>query len=139
MSADMLGNVFVTGHTDGSLAAQSVGRADVFVSKMDASGGLLWSRQIGTSSGDFGAGVSADGFGNVYVSGYTEGSLGGPNAGDWDAFVTKYDDLGNQLWIQQLGTTRIDRFQGMAGSESAHTLRFRIHWRQPWRTLRRRL
>ena len=40
-----------------------------------------------------GMGISADGLGNVYISGYTEGSLGGPNAGDKDAFVAKFVDL----------------------------------------------
>ena len=39
-------------------------------------------------------GVSADGLGNVYISGYTDGSLGGPNAGGDDAFVSKYDAAG---------------------------------------------
>jgi hypothetical protein len=37
-------------------------------------------------------GVSADGLGNVYISGYTEGSLGGTNAGGTDAFVAKITD-----------------------------------------------
>ena len=38
--------------------------------------------------------MSADGLGNVYISGYTDGSLGGPNAGGYDAFVSKYDAAG---------------------------------------------
>ena len=38
-------------------------------------------------------GVSADGLGNVYISGDTDGSLGGPNAGGADAFVAKFTDL----------------------------------------------
>ena len=42
---------------------------------------------------DASRGVSADGLGNVYISGYTGGDLGGPNAGDIDAFVAKYRDF----------------------------------------------
>ena len=53
-------------------------------------------------------GVSADGLGNVYISGYTDGSLGGPNAGGDDAFVSKYDAAGNFQWTQQLGTSATD-------------------------------
>ena len=36
--------------------------------------------------------MSADGLGNIYFSGYTNGSLGGPNAGTIDAFVAKIVD-----------------------------------------------
>ena len=31
-----------------------------------------------------------DGSGNAYISGYTGGSLGGPNAGGGDAFLAKF-------------------------------------------------
>jgi hypothetical protein len=48
-----------------------------------------WTRQLGTSSEDRSHGVSADGLGNVYISGFTFGSLGGPHAGSGDAFVAK--------------------------------------------------
>ena len=34
--------------------------------------------------------MAADGAGNAWVSGFTDGSLGGPNAGDYDAFVAKF-------------------------------------------------
>jgi hypothetical protein len=45
-------------------------------------------RGVGRTANDA-AGVSADGLGNVYTSGFTEGSLDGPNAGDYEAFVAK--------------------------------------------------
>jgi hypothetical protein len=35
-----------------------------------------WVRQLGTSTNDTGYEVSADGLGNVYISGYTGGLLG---------------------------------------------------------------
>jgi len=52
---------------------------------------VAWVRQIGTPSYDKGYCVVADGAGGVYISGYTEGSLGGPNAGYSDAFLIKYE------------------------------------------------
>ena len=64
-----------------------------------------WTRQLGTSATDVSYGVSADGLGNVYISGYTDGSLGGPNAGGTDAFVSKYDAAGTLQWTRQLGTS----------------------------------
>ena len=59
--------------------------------KYDAAGNLQWTRQLGTSSNDAGFDVSADGFGNIYITGSTLGSLGGTNAGRYDAFISKYD------------------------------------------------
>ncbi len=48
-----------------------------------------WMRQLGTSSYDDGYGVAADHFGNIYISGYTRGSLAGPTVGYADAFLVK--------------------------------------------------
>jgi len=37
---------------------------------------------------------------------------GETNKGSWDAFITRYDASGNQLWIRQFGTTRDDAITG---------------------------
>ena len=92
VSADGLGNVYISGVTSGSLGGPNAGSNDAFVSKYDASGNFQWTQQLGTSSSEVSFGVSADGLGNIYFSGYTQGSLGGPNAGDSDAFVVKIVD-----------------------------------------------
>jgi hypothetical protein len=101
VSADRLGNFYISGYTTGSLGGQNAGHADAFVSKYDAAGNVQWSRQLGTTSNDASHGVSADGLGNVYIS----GDMGGPIAGAYDAFVTKYDAAGNLQWTQQLGAS----------------------------------
>ena len=63
---------------------------DVFVSKYDSGGTRLWTQKDGKrEDSDKSAAVSADGMA-VYISGHTFGSLGGPNAGVTDAFVSKY-------------------------------------------------
>ena len=51
---------------------------------------LAWTRQLGTSTFDHSQSVAIDGSGNAYISGYTYGSLGGPNNGLSDAFLAKY-------------------------------------------------
>ncbi|NOY40985.1 MAG: hypothetical protein GXP26_03990 [Planctomycetes bacterium] len=114
VSADGLGNVYISGRTDGSLDGPSAGNADAFLSKYDASGTLLWTEQLGTSSGEESTSVSADGLGNVYISGYTWGSLGGPNVGGADAFLSKYDASGSLLWTEQLGTSAYDYSDGVS-------------------------
>ena len=50
-----------------------------------------WIAQIGTSSLDTSLSVAVDASGNAYISGQTNGDLGGPSAGDYDAFLVKYE------------------------------------------------
>lgn len=115
VSADGMGNVFISGWTSGDLGGTNAGDYDAFVSKYDASGNLDWTRQLGTSAGDYSYDVSADGMGNVFISGYTLGDLGGINAGDGDAFVSKYDMNGNIEWTKQLGTSTSGGQTGSTG------------------------
>ncbi|MFH1549130.1 MAG: SBBP repeat-containing protein, partial [Planctomycetota bacterium] len=84
--------------------------------------GLAWTRQLGTSSDDRSLSVAIDGSGNAYISGYTYGSLGGTNAGGFDAFLAKYDSAGSLLWTEQLGTSSDERCFSVAidGSGNAY-------------------
>lgn len=108
VSADGLGNVYFTGSTKGDLGSPNAGGQDAFVGKYNTNGDLEWITLLGTSADDRSYGVSADGLGNVYISGYTEGDLGGQNAGSQDAFVSKFDSSGALQWTEQLGSTRRD-------------------------------
>jgi Beta-propeller repeat len=105
VSADGVGNVYISGYTQGSLQGTNVGARDAFLAKYDSAGSRLWIKQLGSSVDDRGWGVSADGVGNVYLAGTTGGSLQGANLGSTDAFLTKYDAAGALLWTRQLGTT----------------------------------
>ena len=102
------------GHTFGSLEGTNAGEDDAFVSKYDAEGALLWTRQIGTYDDDKSLGVSADGLGNVYITGHTFGSLEGVNAGNLDIFVSKFDMNGVLLWTEQIGSSGYDRSYGVS-------------------------
>lgn len=67
---------------------------------------LEWSRSFGTvSHHDFANDIAVDPQGNAYVGGSTYGSLGGPNTGNEDAYVGKFDSSGTQLWLRQFGST----------------------------------
>jgi hypothetical protein len=122
VSADGLGNVYITGETNGSLGGPSAGGSDAFIGKYDSAGNLLWKNaqqvpsllQIGTSAADNGYAISADGLGSVYMSGKSSGSLGGTNAGNADAFVTKWDNNGQLLWTRQVGTNADDVSYGVS-------------------------
>jgi hypothetical protein len=108
VAVDAAGSVYMTGRTDGSLSGPNAGGEDIFLTKFDTSGNVLWRQQIGTAGADRSYSVAVDGSGSVYISGYTEGDLGGTNAGSYDAFLTKLDASGNVLWSQQIGTAHTD-------------------------------
>ncbi len=120
VAVDASGNAYISGHTYGSLGGTNAGDQDAFLTKFDASGSELWSAQIGTSSDDISHSVAVDASGNAYISGYTDGSLGGTNAGSNDAFLVKYDPSGNELWTQQIGTSDSDISHSVAVDASGN-------------------
>lgn len=64
--------------------------------------------QLGTTGVDASVGAATDPSGNVYITGFTNGPLGGTSQGASDAWVAKYDSNGNQVLIQQFGTSVSD-------------------------------
>ena len=115
ISSDSSNNVYVTGSTKGGLPGYSnLGSYDAFVAKYDGNGNQLWLRQFGTSGNDEITGISRDIDNNVYVTGYTTGSLpGNINAGGSDAFVAKYNANGTLNWVRQFGTSAADSANGI--------------------------
>jgi hypothetical protein len=99
IACDASGNVFVTGYCSGSIEGNTyLGNGDNFLVKYDTNGNRQWLRQWGTYNKDTGYSLACDASGNVYLSGYTTGSLYGPKPnGDRDAFLAKYDAGGNIL------------------------------------------
>ncbi|MGH2829641.1 MAG: SBBP repeat-containing protein, partial [Actinomycetota bacterium] len=92
VAVDGPGNVYVAGLAYGALPGQtSSGFGDAYLRRYDASGAVIWTRQFGTPNHDYALGVAVDGPGNVYVSGYTDGTLPGQTAsGGGDAFALKW-------------------------------------------------
>jgi len=112
-ATDTSGNVYIAGGTTGSLGSPSSGQhRDALAAKYDSNGNLLGTRQFGSPGGASTiAGIGTDGQDNSYLVGSTEGPLATPlQATAADAFITKYDSNGNQLWIQQFGKDYL--FQG---------------------------
>jgi hypothetical protein len=108
IAVDGSGNSYVTGYYTknanfGSITLPNISLSDdVFIAKYDASGTLLWVKQAGGSSIDWGLGIAVDGSGSSYITGNFRGSANFGNtsitsSGDWDAFIAKYDASGNVL------------------------------------------
>ncbi len=103
------GFIYITGSTTKSFKDfENKGGTDIFISKFDIDGNLIWTKQEGTSGNDEANKVVADG-NNVYITGYVNGILS-PNVslGESDAFLIKYDSNGNKQWSKQFGTSGND-------------------------------
>ena len=118
ITVDAAGNVYTTGtyHTpfdlDPGLAVYDPGGFDdVFVSKLDANGNLVWARNMGGNFRDEGYGIAVDNAGNVVTTGTFKGWADfdpGPgiawliyNNSDLDVFISKLDASGNLVFAKQ--------------------------------------
>ena len=120
VDTDSEDNVYVTGWTLGNLGGINAGSYDAWLAKYDNDGNQEWVHQFGTSGDDEAFGIKVDSYDNVYVIGYTDGAFTGKtNKGDYDAWVTKFDNLGNQQWVQQFGTAGTDHGYDITVSDSS--------------------
>lgn len=119
LDLDSEDNIYSTGWTRGNLGASNNlnpdGEAtyDIWLTKYDSNGNQQWIEQFGTNTFDWSWDVATDLNNDIYITGWTLGSLEGSNAGSYDAWVAKYDDDGNQLWIEQFGTGGDDAVLGI--------------------------
>ena len=111
---DTEGAILIAGSTRGSLAAQNAGGTDVYVARYEPATGQLTGLQFGTPRGDEALDLVPDGTGGLLIAGFTLGNLGGANAGLADAFVARFDSVGQQLWIRQFGTRVRDEARALA-------------------------
>ena len=109
VAVDGSGNIYVTGYTSGNLDGETnAGGSDAVLIKYDSSGSKLWTRLLGTAGSDSAWAVAVDGSGNIYISGFTDGNLGGEtNSGGTDAFLAKYNSSGTLQWTRLLGNATL--------------------------------
>jgi hypothetical protein len=115
VSADGLGNAYLSGWTEAGIDGNSnLGTRDSFITKFNAGGNKLWTRQFGTNQADWINSSAVDGSGNLFASGITYGNFAAPHQGQGDAFLVKMDSNGSSLWSRQLGGSGIDEAWGVA-------------------------
>jgi hypothetical protein len=120
VTTDSSGNIYVTGTTMGNLDGNtSCYCHDIFLIKYNSSGTKQWTKQLRTSSVDYGRGVTTDSSDNIYVTGNTQGGLdGNTNSGKQDIFLIKYNTSGTKQWTKQLGTSDNDSGLGVTTDSS---------------------
>ncbi|HWD48870.1 MAG TPA: SBBP repeat-containing protein [Rhizomicrobium sp.] len=106
-AVDSSGNIYVLGNATGNFGSQiNQGSQDVYLTKYDSAGNVLWSQLVGSAGTASGYGLALDAKGNAYVTGSTTADLSTTAIADGnnDSFVAKYDSSGDQLWTQQIQT-----------------------------------
>jgi hypothetical protein len=138
VAIDAVGSTYVTGHTPSSdfpttvgafQPANGGGHADVFVTKLNATGSALaYSTFLGGSLEDDGLGIAVDADGSAYVTGQTNSlnfpitpgsfqttSGGGPASLGNEVFVTKLSPTGSALaYSTYLGGSEVEEGLGIA-------------------------
>lgn len=112
MARDAAGTIYISGWTKATiLASAPVGDPSGYVAKYDTDGNILAIQQVGHSTGGSlprGLAVKSDGS-EIYVSGYTNGSLPGyTNAGSYDIFMVKLNSSLSILSSYQIGSSVTD-------------------------------
>ena len=131
MTVDASGNVYTTGFFSGTVDFDpgagtfdltSVGNNDVFIQKLDAVGDFIWAKAFGSVHLDNGYSIAVDTSGNVYATGYFQGTIDFDpgagtfnlaSAGNYDLFIQKLDASGNFVWAKAFGSTFDDRGYSM--------------------------
>ena len=118
VKVDGSGNIYLTGQTVGDLSGQTNnGRIDAFLTKLDSSGSVLWTRLLGGTGDDTSTELVLDAAGRVWIGGYSDSAFAGHSGdGSADAFVAEYDGDGNLLNTAFWGTAGDDRITGMAAA-----------------------
>jgi hypothetical protein len=102
-------SVFVDTIIIDTITVMSQGGTDIIIASFDSLGSVQWVKTFGGPNFQHKAKLSLDIGGNIYISGYFNDSIYFNstllvNSGK-DAFLAKFDPLGNFLWAQQLHST----------------------------------
>jgi hypothetical protein len=143
IALDGTGNIYITGvtyfaatgdefPTTANAAQRTQGLETVFITKLDANGGIIYSTLLGGRGDQTGWGIAVDLDGNAYVAGetnsvdfpiqtpYQANLAGSPSQGFYqseeeDAFLTKVSSDGSQfIYSTYVGGSGVDRASGVA-------------------------
>ena len=135
IAVDEAGNLTILGHTDStdfptqnSWQSTLRGVRDLFVTRLDADGQIVFSTYLGGSDSEEGFGLAVDNAGNTYITGrtistnlpVTANAWQSNNAGGYDAFVTKFNHLGILIYSTYLGGSGNDAAQDLALDEAGN-------------------
>jgi gliding motility-associated-like protein len=99
-----------------------------FVAKYSSAGTVIWGFKIGDNLNNKCNGVAVDSLGNIYVAGSFEGTtdfkglsatpVNLTSLGSSDAFLAKYNSLGQLIWVKRGGGTSDDQSNSVSLSST---------------------
>src|SRR4030095_8964076 len=113
----------------GTYTLSSSGDEDIFISKSDELGNLIWAKKIGGGGLDHVNTMTLDESGDVYAAGEFNGTVDFDpgtgihnlvSAGMEDAFILKLDSSGNFVWAKSIGSTDKDESFSIALDASGY-------------------
>ncbi|MCC6488501.1 MAG: DUF5011 domain-containing protein, partial [Candidatus Hydrogenedentes bacterium] len=137
IAVDANGNSYITGAFNGTADFDpgagvsnlvAIGDYDIFVAKLDESGGYVWARQMGGASTEWGECAAVDASGNVLVAAYFVATVDfDPGAGTFnltsesrnDICTVKLDDSGIFQWAKQVRCSGYARAISLAVDNSS--------------------
>lgn len=129
IAIDSFGNQYVSGYFQysvsfGSTTLTSSGDHDLFAAKLDGNGNFLWARKFGGSGDDYARGIAVDHSGNVYVTGFYEGTatfgtISLTSNGGYDICAVKLNNDGDVLWASGAGGPGHDWGYGIVAGEAS--------------------
>jgi hypothetical protein len=141
IAVDSSGNIYTTGFFRGTADFDpgvgvtnltAIGFADVFISKLDSTGALIWAKSFGGDNLINSNSIAVDNSGNVYTAGYFIGTadfdpgpgttnlitVSAPGVFNYDVFVSKLDSSGNFIWAKSFGGSSLDWGTAIAVDDS---------------------
>lgn len=119
MAIDADSNMIFTGYTASSNAISYLGYQNIYIGgtydahivKMSQTGTRIWATYFGGKRGDFGTAVAIGPNNDIFISGFafstnfttTPGAYQTFNAGDYDAFLLKFDAAGGLIFSTMFG------------------------------------
>ncbi|MFZ1330682.1 MAG: SBBP repeat-containing protein [Flavobacteriales bacterium] len=128
VDVDDAGNKYLTGYYDGDVdldpgpdvwSASGSESGDLFISKLDPNGDLIWVNAGADQSDTYGNSIAVDQFGNIYVAGEFYGTV------DFDAGSASFEltsEYGSSMFLSKLGPTGAHQWTRDRGEQDAD------HW-----------
>ncbi|MBI4649366.1 MAG: SprB repeat-containing protein [Bacteroidia bacterium] len=133
VTKDASGNIYTTGRytgtvSQGAFSITAVGGNDIFISKHDRNGNIVWLKEIGSAGTEISGGIAISNDNNyIYVSGAYSNNCdfdGTPLAsiGGTDLFLSKYSVDGTLIWAYDIGYGAGNQVRGFITTDNDNNI-----------------
>ena len=117
LAVSRFGEIYVVGTVQGAYASAAHGGRDAVLASFGPTGKRRWAQQFGSAADDSPTGVAVSSQGDVFLTGWTDGSLAAASKGGRDAFVRRVSRRGGVHWTRQYGSAGDDDASALALSK----------------------